>query len=414
MCLIPFDPHPTRLQCSNQKCNHVFKFSNVRYSIMNDQGVAVFKCPECGRRTKMGIHNTDIIMHARDCEKCIDIEDIDYHNELDSIPFGIYREDLESDEEQIDLPIKSFWRDNGRFLDDIADSELRKYKEVIDKECQDFHIAYLSGNIGCRAINRLLVKIDISTDEYFVFAKVISSEKDLSFSNLCFVGSAKSHLDQIADGVRDRDECFSILNSLLIRWNLFVREVFFVTPFIGFPYRNDNNDEHVRNFWNWLGKTLDLNKSTFVTRRISITRLTQAYDNQKETFEELKSWDMLNDLTVFAYEYDGRKKKYKDGYVKIYQQSHAKFYAGVFDDYVEVLSGSYNLQLGNYMENLTFKRYSKADFKKKFLDPYSFSYRHEHEGSEYIHPAIIEIRADGSIVNSESSDKYYNILNSVL
>lgn len=57
-----------------------------------------------------------------------------------------------------------------------------------------------------------------------------------------------------------------------------------------------------------------------------------------------REWDLMNNLQKVV---DNSKTR-----VKTKEQFHAKFYAGVFDDHVELLSGSFNVQTGDVLEQM--------------------------------------------------------------
>ena len=49
--------------------------------------------------------------------------------------------------------------------------------------------------------------------------------------------------------------------------------------------------------------------------------------------------------------------------------SHAKFYAAIGPSTTEVLTGSFNIHSGEYVENLLFKTYSTREFLSRYLMP---------------------------------------------
>ena len=74
----------------------------------------------------------------------------------------------------------------------------------------------------------------------------------------------------------------------------------------------------------------------------------------------LKKWDLMNNLQKMV---DNPKTR-----VKTRAQFHAKFYAGVFDDHVEMLSGSFNVQTGVVLEQMHLRTVSRELFKTNYLD----------------------------------------------
>ena len=74
----------------------------------------------------------------------------------------------------------------------------------------------------------------------------------------------------------------------------------------------------------------------------------------------LREWDLMNNLQKMV---DNPRTR-----VKTKAQFHAKFYAGVFDNHVEMLSGSFNVQTGNVLEQMHLRNVSREMFKSKYLD----------------------------------------------
>ena len=50
-------------------------------------------------------------------------------------------------------------------------------------------------------------------------------------------------------------------------------------------------------------------------------------------------------------------------------ESHAKFYAAIGPETTELLSGSFNIHSGEYVENLVFSTHQTASFVKRYLLP---------------------------------------------
>lgn len=49
------------------------------------------------------------------------------------------------------------------------------------------------------------------------------------------------------------------------------------------------------------------------------------------------------------------------------QKFHAKFYCGLSADRVEVLVGSFNIHMGDYVENIHLRSYSYEEFARRYL-----------------------------------------------
>lgn len=73
-----------------------------------------------------------------------------------------------------------------------------------------------------------------------------------------------------------------------------------------------------------------------------------------------KEGDLINNLQKVV---DNPKTR-----VKTKSQFHAKIYAGVFDDHVEMLSGSFNVQTGGVLEQMYLRNVTRELFKDNYLD----------------------------------------------
>lgn len=153
------------------------------------------------------------------------------------------------------------------------------------------------------------------------------------------------------------------------------------TPFVGFSQKSQRNENQVIKYWQWLGDVLDMDKTVFITRKRTFTLRKNIGADRMQDVKFLKEWGKLNKLTVKADEEAARKKPRKRKNVPIQkrvieeypavlynEKFHAKFYAGVVGDTVEVLVGSYNVHEGVGLENLSFKRYSLPDFLEKYTN----------------------------------------------
>ena len=101
----------------------------------------------------------------------------------------------------------------------------------------------------------------------------------------------------------------------------------------------------------------------------------KAQDNSGIPFDELVKLGLLEPLID--------KMNQKD--TAYFQKSHAKYYVGVYDDYVEVLSGSFNIHQGQYFENINFKRYDKEFFKERYLHMFKDFQYADNDEKERVH-----------------------------
>lgn len=365
-----------KLLCSNKKCVHVFEYNDFIYPLINDKGWAIFECPSCKYLTKLKVFNVDIAKNHPNVKDVYDEDLYLNHKEIDEIEEGeIKVQSPFSKNNKIppELPIcKENIFENNLFKNgEKARILLDKYKDRIESTLQSLKDAYLAGAAGYDEINRVFIKIEVNKKgDFILFSKIIKGDSDFKITGFNFFGASNLNIEKVADGVKNRDTCFLTLDFILKRWKMFAKEIYFVSPFIGFPQKSQKYDKQIIDFWEWLGNILDIEKTLFITRRSSLTRLKEAYERNNISFGNLKKWKDLNRLIELSDNYDGRRKDAKNNHVVLFQKSHAKFYAAVFEDYAEVVTGSYNIHTGQYLENLTLKKYLIEDFYEKFLKPY--------------------------------------------
>lgn len=123
-----------------------------------------------------------------------------------------------------------------------------------------------------------------------------------------------------------------------------------------------------------------MEKTVLLTRKTEFNRMKQYLNEQKqdETYDFKRYWGALDQLQAAADKAGAKKRKkttemFTDGQAdrrQVYFTSsfHSKFYAGVYKDKVEVLVGSYNVHEGAILENLSFKTYTIAEFKARYVE----------------------------------------------
>lgn len=398
-----------RVKCSNSSCHFVYQFQDIIHPLVNDKGYVVFKCPNCGHCTKTKVNNTDIYDSHPYFLNAYEIDEyIDDVIEMDSIDDDFKSEDKISVENKIwDTESIEFYRRCQTVIDQNSSK--------ISKELKDIENAYLASIFGARDIERLLFKINIE-GEVCLLIKKINSERDFTTDNLVFISTNKLKIESLANGIYDRDYCYNILDNALRRWNVLSNQIVFVSPFIGFDYKTYKYDEQIIYYWHWLDEIIDINKALFVTRKKTLNRLKEALSHREKTYDELKEWDALSDLLKAADEYDGRKKDANKNRVQTYGDSkfHAKFYAGIVDETVEVLMGSYNIHQGKSLENITFHRYHINEFQKRFLEPFKIEITDFIQKENYFQSALIEINNNDVNTTLIDHSKYKELISPYL
>lgn len=162
-------------------------------------------------------------------------------------------------------------------------------------------------------------------------------------------------LPNTIDGVYDRDDCLSVLQKLLIRWQVLYNRVFLAVPFIGFDFKN--SEAQRVELWNWILKNTQSHKTTLLTRRATLNSFLEGSANAGHDISILKKYGLLNPTVD---ELTEKKALFKRDF-------HAKFYAGFDRKTAEVLVGSFNIHEGSYAENIHFKSYRFGDFFLKYI-----------------------------------------------
>ena len=398
-----------RVKCSNSSCNFVYQFQDIIHPLVNDKGYVVFKCPNCSNLTKTKVNNIDIYYSHSNFVRAYELyEYTDDIIEMDSIDDDFKSEDKISVENKIwDTESIEFYRRCQTVIDQNSGK--------ISEELKNIESAYLASINCARNIEKLCFKINIEGQDCLLI-KRINSERDFTTDNLVFVGTNELKIKSLANGVYDRDYCYNILDNALRRWNVLSNLIVFVSPFIGFDYKTDKYDEQIIKYWRWLDEIIDIGKTIFVTRKKTINRLKEALNNKERTYDVLKEWDALSDLLKVAAEYNGRKKDASKSRVQTLGDSkfHAKFYAGIIDETVEVLMGSYNIHQGKSLENITFLRYPINEFQQKFLDPFKIRITDFIHKENNFQSALIDINNKNVNTTLQNHSKYKELISTYL
>ena len=238
-----------------------------------------------------------------------------------------------------------------------AYSELSKSFQFVNLEIQKFLSPYLKGHVSTPSGIIVSQGFECKCGEK-IFAKFYKRfvERELPVrdsSEFLLIGAVNSVID--IDGVYSRDECFGLLEKLLIRWGAAHNLVMLVVPFIGFDYKG--TEKKRIDLWNRVLKHTIPDKTAIVTRKSTFTSFKEAASNQCLDIAFLKDYDLLNPTLAEMTEKDALFKR----------DFHAKFYCGFSGTNVEVLHGSFNIHGGSYVENIQFKEYKFPDFLSRYM-----------------------------------------------
>lgn len=148
--------------------------------------------------------------------------------------------------------------------------------------------------------------------------------------------------------ILSKSDAMDLLEKLLIRWQLTCRAIVVASPFVGYKYLPAESRQEL---WDWLLINLDPEKAMLLTRSETWKEFKGLQDGTGMAFEELQRYGLTSTLV------DKGKRDF-----------HAKFFAGVATEGVEVLSGSANLVRGPSFENIAFQRMSEQRFRTRYMD----------------------------------------------
>jgi hypothetical protein len=380
--------------CPNDKCKTPIRLSEGRFlGGENDKGGVVIECEVCKTifpcRLKNPYDISSVIKNGKKLDDWTeDLPDLiankynvskDQLDKLDiSLVFG-YEPPPKINWEPSDLPL---FLNNNINLEKIAKQQLIKYITEIDNNYRAYYHLYVKGRHSAEKSFVIINYEYLGTSYKAVFAKEIDSERDLNTRNLYLIYHSGVNIEYQVDGIYTRDQLLVFLERFLNRWRYTAKEVLLIVPFIGFNYKN--TEDALYQLWNWLEINVDISKTKLITRKGTFNLFKNAQDNTGIPFEELVKLGLLEPLID--------KMNQKD--TEYFQKSHAKYYVGVFDNYVEVLSGSFNIHQGKYFENINYRKYDKTFFKERYLHMFTgFEYSNNVK-DEYVHYMTFGINDD--------------------
>lgn len=384
-----------KYKCNNVNCSNTFSIADNRESGgENDPCVLEVECSECGSLTYIQSCNHTILPHINGgAVKRIIEGRLHEHPEFPYPKILSAPEGLDLKEKQVKWQVDDFklWTVPNHDLEIQASLLSIRNKDAINQLMQSAVNCYLKGN----GTNTAFYIQDYRLGKFqtqAVWCKSIKSEYDLNSKDYYLVHHSRVDLEKYIDGLFTRVEAKVILERLLVRWKYLSNQVVIATPFIGFD--NIGRRAEVRKLWDWLDSMVDMNKTKFLTRKSSYKLLKESYDTSMVDANTRCEWQLLDQLTTEAEKVANirRSKKNLDmldnAPVSFFLQFHAKFYAGIFDNHVEVLVGSYNVHTGKYYDNLIFKRYSKEEFLTLYMHKLCPLFRYK----DIVHPRVLVTR----------------------
>ena len=349
-----------------------------REPVLNDPGYVVKRCPVCQSESRFWVWNADYFKN-RNVVGVYDESDANNNPGLASVELGeTLEESIEENQKKVldSLPKLDFWQLMGqKFCWKL--NEIAKYK--IEDSLRTAKELWIGGKNCMKGVDSIIIKKVHRKNahrDYSIYVKRPIGDDAFNVNGFTCIHKGKVVLNRLIDGLYTRDECLSILDFCLKRWTITSKQVVIAVPFIGFHYNNNRCKNQVSCFWAFLNSVLDMKKTILLTRKAEFNRMKKCLNELKEneSFDFKKYWGKLDELQIaadVALQRRKRKEKYSphnSEYVYFTNKFHSKFYAGIYDDRVELLIGSYNVHKGEVLENLTFRECTIGEFKEKFLN----------------------------------------------
>lgn len=358
------------VKCSKKRCKEVFHIhENREIGGCNDNGYIVVKCKKCGTPTKIRILNPPKSGYYDNFEIIASWVDGDSNNPYECVTEGetafvAGNEPVEGITARF-LPNPSYplWQNGDVNLEQTAYDRFEGVTEQINKKLNCLENLYLKSIPGFDDVKRCIVTQKYEHDNVehkATWAKELKYENTMNSDLFHLINHSRN--DKYIDGVYSRDEMMAYLYRCLMRWKLVANQVVVVTPFIGFdfPFSTEEVKKELISLWDLLNSILDIERTKFITRVATYGSLKKCQKEFEVPADVLKEWDLMNNLQEMV---DNPKTR-----IKTKAQFHAKFYAGIFNDHVELLSGSFNVQTGSVLEQMHLRNISRKLFKENYLD----------------------------------------------
>ena len=365
------------VKCPNENCKENIKLTvgKVTFGI-NDSGGWVLECNSCKTKFPYKVKNPTDYSHVDEGATILGYWD----NEItDSKSNILKKHDLENFPEnfcfdnllfvqtdEYEKPIFSDIEENifycpkcNTHIEPYAYGSISTRLKSINQAISTYMNYYLKGRAGNP--DSIIVLVDYKCSCKFETKLVLYKnfkENELPLQDeheLILIDVIGANLEITIDGIYNRDSCLEVLQKLLIRWQVYFNRVFLAVPFIGFDFKN--SEEQRVELWNWILKNTLPYKTTLLTRKATFKSFVEGSKNTGLDISVLKNYGLLNPTVD---ELTEKKALFKTDF-------HAKFYAGFDRKFSEVLVGSFNIHEGGSFENIHFKKYNFGDFFSKYV-----------------------------------------------
>lgn len=397
------------IKCSGKDCDEVFHWHDNRIpGGINDTYEVSIKCKQCGAITKAILHNIDYLFQ-KDNFELIDKRELSRDEDWSSILSEIGESAEVVGYENINNPIHSWkvyetfslWKNNKYNYEKIATDEFQSSFRYVNEFWDSYYNAYLAGQNFAPKVKQVFVYHNYKIGKKKCKALWVADFKEMHILDAKNFYLIHHNDADIIDGIYSRDSSLKYLERLLVRWKALCNEVIVATPFIGydFPFSKDSDKKELIALWQLLNGLLDMDKTLFFTRSATYASLKKSQNRIDIPTDVLREWDLMTNLQKVV---DNPKTR-----AKMKEKFHLKIYAGIFDNRVELFSGSYNVQTNDTMENMCLRNLSREHFKVHYMNEMidNFAYKDSNNDDELLIILHDNGEYDYSLVKAQDIDK---------
>lgn len=393
--------------CPTPGCDQRIRVSIGRFpGGLNDRGGLVIECAKCQNKSHLPVSNPNDASSVDSGGRVVATWDSEVEGEREEVlaKYGLSEADILSEpllyipSEQPDDPLfelvdRAVYECSqcGGDLEQPAHVELKEALAAINRALGNFIAGpYLKGYAPKVEAVEVTVDVPCSCTTHRVSFFRDFSERDgfaRKASDFILAGPEDPAMLREIDGIYSRNDCIEIFKKVLLRWRARHRIVMLVVPFVGFDYPNREEDK--LKLWNMVVGYTDPSRTLMVTRRKTYNSFKKAAEKKGLDLDVLKKYGLLAKMLEGL---DQKGALFKT-------DSHAKFYAAIGPETTEVLSGSFNIHSGEYVENLVFSTYSTAKFVTRYLIPLGVLFKPLQTALSKIDVVRIEV-AGGQVIRT--------------
>lgn len=336
-------------------CAEPHHYVNVKHPISNDPGYWVVKCSGCAEPFCIAdLHDVNDSFAKGFSILSREEGDIDNPQAPIAHKVAIYNLNLNKIRLHYDYATCPLYECTcTKPLDLLARKQLDvEYKKVNKEFCNRMNYAFKGIFNAEYIVAKLHFTCECGVDHvatYYTRFIVNPDQIPPEVDDYILADVSGAQLSDSLDGIRSKNDAMDLLAKLIMRWNLLADQVLLASPFIGHLYLSSEDQMKI---WEWLLNMLDPRIAIFITR-------TTAWNQYRKSMNDARiSVDLLEDFGL-------ENKVVSAGQSK--QDFHAKFYAGISDDWSEVYSGSANLVRGPSMENTSFRKMTREAFDRRYI-----------------------------------------------